>query len=42
MKDAAKEVAAHELWKIMADFGIPKAIQTDNGLEWMNDVIKTL
>lgn len=36
------EIVARKLWRIFCMFGIPKIIQSDNGPEFANDVIRAL
>ena len=38
--DAA--TVARKLWKLFAVFGVPKVLQSDNGPEFSNDVVRTL
>ena len=42
LKNTTAHSVANELWKIFADFGLPKIIQSDNGSEFVNDIIKIL
>lgn len=41
-RDKKKETVAQELWHVIADSGLPRVIQTDNGTEWVNDVVNSL
>lgn len=36
------EIIARELWEIFCVFGVPKIIQSDNGREFVNEVIRCL
>jgi transposase InsO family protein len=36
------ELVAHELWSLIALFGPPRILQSDNGSEFTNEVIRTL
>ncbi len=36
------EIIAYELWQVCCTFGIPKIIQSDNGPEFVNEVIRAL
>jgi transposase InsO family protein len=38
----SEEVVAKELWKVFADFGIPKSIQSDNGTEFVNKTMEIM
>jgi hypothetical protein len=42
LKDKSAETVAKELWKVIADFGTPKILQSDNGKEFVNSVIEAL
>lgn len=41
LKKKEKELVAEALYKIMVDAGVPRAIQMDNGKEFINNVIET-
>ena len=36
------ELVAQELWKLFAMFGLPEIIQSDNGSEFVNSVVRSL
>ena len=36
------EVVARRLWEVFTDFGTPKILQSDNGLEFVNKVMKAM
>ena len=36
------EIVARKLWKLFCTFGVPKIIQSDNGPEFVNDVLRAL
>jgi RNase H-like domain found in reverse transcriptase/Integrase core domain/Reverse transcriptase (RNA-dependent DNA polymerase)/Integrase zinc binding domain/Chromo (CHRromatin Organisation MOdifier) domain/Retrotransposon gag protein/Aspartyl protease len=42
LKDTTAETVARKLWKIFALIGYPKILQSDNGSEFVNDVVRTL
>ena len=42
LKDKKGITIAKTLWDIMSDFGFPKVIQSDNGTEFVNSVVKSL
>lgn len=42
LKDTTAETVAKELWDIFAIIGIPKILQSDNGSEFINDVLAAL
>lgn len=42
VKTSSAEIVAHELWDIFSTFGLPKIIQSDNGPEFTNDVLRAL
>ncbi|MGI0059984.1 MAG: DDE-type integrase/transposase/recombinase, partial [Nitrosotalea sp.] len=42
LKDTTAETVARKLWKIFALIGYPKILQSDNGSEFINDIIQTL
>lgn len=42
LKDKAALTVARCLWEIVCDFGIPKIIQSDNGPEFVNQVVEAL
>ena len=42
LKNKAMETVARKLWKVMSEFGNPRVIQSDNGLEFVNSLIKSL
>lgn len=42
MKTTTAEIVANELWNIFAAFGLPKILQSDNGPEFTNDVLRAL
>ena len=42
MKNSQAETVAAELWSIFALIGLPKILQSDNGSEFANDVLRTM
>jgi hypothetical protein len=42
LKNKTESDTARSLWSIICDFGVPKIIQSDNGAEFVNGVIKEL
>lgn len=42
LKTNTAEIVAGKLWKIFTLFGLPKILQSDNGSEFANDVIRAL
>ena len=42
LKTNSGELVAYELWLLCAMFGVPKIIQSDNGSEFVNEVIRAL
>jgi hypothetical protein len=42
LRSKAAEEVARVLWQIMCDFGTPKIIQSDNGSEFVNSVVRAL
>jgi transposase InsO family protein len=42
LKDKSAASIAKELWKLFADFGVPKAIQSDNGTEFVNAIVREM
>src|SRR6202035_3330202 len=42
VKDTKAETIANELWKIFCLIGFPKILQSDNGSEFVNDVLRSL
>ena len=42
LKTKEKESIAKALWEIFADFGTPRILQSDNGTEFVNSVVKQL
>ncbi|HVX00123.1 MAG TPA: RNase H-like domain-containing protein, partial [Candidatus Babeliaceae bacterium] len=42
LKDTTAETVARKLWKIFSLIGYPKILQSDNGTEFVNDVIQSL
>ncbi|MBS4066640.1 MAG: DDE-type integrase/transposase/recombinase [Chitinophagaceae bacterium] len=42
LKDTTAETVARKIWKIFCIIGFPKIIQSDNGPEFANDVIRSL
>lgn len=39
---STKEAVARELWMIFCDYGTPRIIQSDNGTEFVNEVIEAI
>lgn len=42
VRDTTAETIAQQLWEIFSILGFPRIIQSDNGPEFVNDVIRTL
>lgn len=42
LPDKSALTVAKELWQLVADFGVPKVVQSDNGSEFVNAVVKAL
>ena len=42
LKQTTAEIVANELWSIFSIIGLPKILQSDNGPEFVNDVLQTL
>jgi hypothetical protein len=42
LKNTTAEVVAAELWDIFSIIGFPKILQSDNGSEFANDILRTL
>lgn len=42
IKTTSAEIVANELWNVCCLFGIPKILQSDNGPEFVNNVIRSL
>jgi hypothetical protein len=42
LKDKSALSVARSFWEIICDFGIPKVIQSDNGSEFVNEIVKGL
>jgi hypothetical protein len=42
LKQTSAEIVANELWSIFSIIGLPKILQSDNGSEFVNDVLQTL
>jgi hypothetical protein len=42
LKDKSALSVARSFWEISSDFGVPKIIQSDNGTEFVNEVIEQL
>ena len=42
LKSNTGDAVAHELWQLIALFGLPKVIQSDNGAEFNNSVVRAL
>ena len=42
LKDKSALTVAYALWNIFANFGFPKVMQSDNGTEFVNKVVKAL
>ena len=42
VRTTSADLIARELWEVFAVFGIPKILQSDNGPEFSNEVIRTL
>jgi transposase InsO family protein len=42
IKDKSAATVAKELFKVFCDFGFPKVIQSDNGTEFVNEVVQHL
>jgi len=41
-KSSSAEEIARKLWKVFCTFGFPKILQSDNGHEFVNEVLRTL
>ena len=42
LKDKSAKVVARKLWKMFTHYGFPKIIQSDNGKEFVNDILSEL
>lgn len=42
LKDKSALSVARSLWEIVCDFGVPKIMQSDNGSEFVNEIVKAL
>jgi transposase InsO family protein len=42
LESKTSEAIAKQLWQLMADFGVPIAIQSDQGTEFVNSVVREL
>jgi hypothetical protein len=42
IKTTSADLVAKELWDIFSTFGLPKIMQSDNGPEFVNDIIRAL
>ena len=42
LKTNSADIVARKLWKVFAIFGIPKILQSDNGSEFSNEIIRIL
>jgi hypothetical protein len=42
MKTTSAECVAHELWSVFSLLGLPKILQSDNGPEFVNDILRAL
>ena len=42
MKTTSAEIVARKLWKVFSMFGIPKILQSDNGPEFTNEILRSL
>lgn len=42
LKTNSAEIVARKLWKIFCVFGLPKILQSDNGPEFVNEVLRAL
>ena len=42
LKSKEMEVVARKLWEIFTDYGTPKIMQSDNGLEFVNKVVNAM
>ena len=42
IKTTSAEIVARKLWKLFCTFGLPKIIQSDNGPEFVNEVLRAL
>lgn len=42
LKDKSAPSVARALWEIVCDFGVPKIMQSDNGSEFVNEVVQAL
>jgi hypothetical protein len=42
LRSNTAEIVARKLWKVFSIFGIPKILQSDNGPEFANEILRTL
>ena len=42
LKSKEAEVVARKLWEVFTDYGTPKILQSDNGLEFVNQVVNAM
>ena len=42
VRSTSAEIVARELWEVICLFGVPKIIQSDNGVEFVNQVMRAL
>jgi transposase InsO family protein len=42
LRDTTAETVARKLWKIFCTIGFPKILQSDNGSEFVNDILRAL
>jgi len=42
LKSKESEVVARKLWEVFTDYGTPKILQSDNGLEFVNQVVNAM
>lgn len=42
LRDTTAETVARKLWKVFCIIGIPKILQSDNGSEFVNDILRSL
>ena len=42
IRTTAADVVARELWSVFCTFGMPKILQSDNGPEFVNDILRAL